>query len=232
MLRALGVTVRSEGTTVVVEPPAAPLPAFEIVVPADISSAAFPIVAAGLVPGSAISIRRTGVNPTRSGILDALARMGADIGQEEEPPAGSEPVATLHVRAAALQATTIAGDEIPRLIDELPILAVAATQAHGVTIVHDAAELRVKESDRIASLAAELRKMGARIEEFADGFAIEGPAALHGAVVETHRDHRLAMALAVAGLVAAGETIITGAECIDDSYPEFAATLAQMGAPL
>jgi 3-phosphoshikimate 1-carboxyvinyltransferase len=230
MLRALGVTVRSQGTTIVVEPPTAPLPAFDINVPGDISSAAFPIIAGCLVPGSAITIRNTGVNPTRSGILDALARMGAGVDQEAEPPAGSEPVAALHVRAAVLQATTIAGDEIPRLIDELPILAVAATQAHGVTTVHDAAELRVKESDRIASLAAELRKMGAHIEEFADGFAIEGPSALHGAVVETHRDHRLAMALAVAGLVAAGETTITGAECIDDSYPEFAAMLAQLGA--
>lgn len=230
MLRALGVTVHSSGATVALEPPRAPLSAFDIAVPADISSAAFPVVAACLVSGSAVSVRGVGVNPTRSGLLDALARMGADITLEEEPPAGSEPVATLHVRAGELRATTIAGDEIPRLIDELPILAIAATQAQGVTTVRDAAELRVKESDRIAALAGELRKMGAQIDEFADGFAIQGPVALHGAVVEAQRDHRLAMALAVAGLLAEGETVINGAECIDDSYPDFERTLAHLGA--
>lgn len=232
MLRALGVTVHSRDTVITIEPPHAPLAPFDISVPADISSAAFPIVAACIVAGSAVTVEDVGVNPTRTGILDALLRMGAHIGLDEQPPAGSEPVAHIHTQAAPLRATTISGDEIPRLIDEAPILAVAATQAQGVTIVRDAAELRVKESDRIASLAAELRKLGAHIEEFSDGFAVEGPTPLTGATVDSHRDHRLAMALAVAGLVAGGDTVITDTACIADSYPGFVASLQRLGASL
>lgn len=230
MLRALGVTVHSKNTTITIQPPTGRLTSFDLNVPGDISSAAFPIIAACLVAGSSVTIQNVGVNPTRTGLLDALARMGAQIALEQQPSAGSEPVANIHVRASDLQGTTIAGAEIPRLIDELPILAIAATQAHGVTTVHDAAELRVKESDRISALAVELRKLGAHIEEFSDGFAIEGPTHLHGAAVDSHRDHRLAMALAVAGLVADGETVISDADCIDDSYPGFSESLAQLGA--
>ncbi len=232
MLRALGVKVRSEGTVITLEPPPGRLAPIEISVPGDISSAAFPIVAACLVLGSAVTVTNVGVNPTRSGILDVLARMGARIEQKLQASAGDEPVADLHVRPAALQATHISGADIPRLIDELPILAIAATQAKGVTVVHDAAELRVKESDRITSLATELRKLGAHIEEFSDGFAIEGPTPLHGATVDSHSDHRLAMALAVAGLVADGETTITDTDCIADSYPGFARSLQAVGALL
>ena len=230
MLRALGVTVRSQDTTITIDPPSAPLPAFELGIPADISSAAFPIVAACLVAGSAITVRNVGVNPTRTGLLDVLARMKAAIEIEAQPDSGSEPVAHIHVRASELQATDIGVPEIPRLIDELPIIAIAATQAHGVTTVHDAAELRVKESDRIAALAMELRKMGAQIEELPDGFAIAGPTPLTGAAVDAHSDHRLAMSFAVAGLIARGETLIAGAESIDDSYPGFEQALAALGA--
>ena len=232
MLRALGVAVQSKGTVITVEPPAAPLEAVDIAVPGDISSAAFLMVAACIIPGSAVTVTDCGVNPTRTGIIDALRRMGAAITLDERPSAGSEPVAHVQAQASALQATTIGGDEIPRLIDEAPILAVAATQAQGVTVVRDAAELRVKESDRISALAAELRKLGAHIEEMSDGFAIEGPTPLTGAAVDSRRDHRLAMALAVAGLIAGGETTIANAECIADSYPGFEATLARLGAQL
>jgi 3-phosphoshikimate 1-carboxyvinyltransferase len=232
MLRALGVTVRSEAATITITPPTASLPSFDITVPSDISSAAFALVAACLVPGSALTTLSVGVNPTRTGLLDALWRMGAQITCEERPPAGAEPVAHIHARTSDLRATTISGDEIPRLIDEAPILAVAATQAQGVTIVKDAAELRVKESDRISSLAQELRKLGAHIEEFSDGFAVTGPTVLHGAIVDSHHDHRLAMALAVAALVADGDTTITDTTCIIDSYPGFAASFARLGAPL
>ena len=236
MLRALGIEVHSEvhseGMVVTLEPPSGRLAPLDVSIPGDISSAAFPIVAACLVPGSRVTVTNVGVNPTRTGILDALARMGASIEQEPQPSAGDEPVAHLHVRPAALQATHIAGPDIPQLIDELPILAIAATQAHGVTVVRDAAELRVKESDRITALATELRKMGAHIEEFSDGFAIEGLTPLYGAVVNSHSDHRLAMALAVAGLVADGETTILDADCIADSYPGFEESLRALGAAL
>lgn len=232
MLRALGAPVQQTGRAITIEPPPDNLAALDITVPGDISSAAFLLTAAAIVPGSRITVTNVGVNPTRSGLVDALQRMGVHIEQEAQAPAGSEAVAHLHVAAGPLTATTIGGAEIPRLIDELPILAVAATQAHGVTMVRDAAELRVKESDRISALAPELRKLGARIEEFADGFAIEGPTRLQGAVVDSHKDHRLAMALAVAGLVATGETTISDAACIGDSYPEFTATLAALGVAL
>ncbi len=230
MLTSLGVAVHCHGKTIAVEPPAQDLTPVDMAVPGDISSAAFPLIAACLVPGSDVVVQGVGVNPTRTGILDVLGRMGARLEHEMQPPAGSEPVAHLRATAGHLRATAIGGAEIPRLIDELPILAVAATQAEGVTEVHDAAELRVKESDRISALAEELRKMGARIEEFPDGFAIEGPTRLVGTMVHGHGDHRLAMSLAVAGLIADGQTAITDAECIADSYPGFAAMLAELGA--
>lgn len=232
MLRALGVAVRSEGVTITVQPPARPLAALDIAVPGDISSAAFLLVAACLVPGSAVTVTGCGANPTRTGIIDVLQRMGASIAVHDGPPAGSEPVADIEAETSALRATAIGGAEIPRLIDEAPILAVAATQAQGVTIVRDAAELHVKESDRIAALAVELRTLGAHIEEMDDGFAVEGPTALRGALVDCRRDHRLAMALAVAGLIADGETTIASADCIGDSYPGFVDALVSLGAQL
>jgi 3-phosphoshikimate 1-carboxyvinyltransferase len=199
-------------------------------VPGDISSAAFLLCAGAIVPGTEIRLDGVGVNPTRTGVIDVLRAMGAEIQEAAPREEHGEPVADLIVSARPLRGTGIAGALIPRLIDELPVLAVAATQAEGVTEVRDAAELRVKETDRIATVAEELGKLGARIEPLPDGFRVYGPTPLHGAAVSSHGDHRLAMALAVAGLVAEGETVIQGSACIDDSYPGFAAALAALGA--
>ncbi|HNT76651.1 MAG TPA: 3-phosphoshikimate 1-carboxyvinyltransferase [Anaerolineae bacterium] len=198
-------------------------------IPGDISSAAFPLVAAVLVPGSEITLTGVNVNPTRTGLLDVLAAMGAEIVWVNEGEQGGEPVADLVVRSARLRGTEIGGDTVVRMIDEFPILAVAATQAEGRTVVRDAAELRVKETDRVAVVVEELRKLGATIEPLPDGFIIEGPTPLHGAAVDSHGDHRLGMALAVAGLAAEGETVIGHAECIADSFPGFVDVMAQLG---
>jgi 3-phosphoshikimate 1-carboxyvinyltransferase len=165
-----------------------------------------------------------GVNPTRTGLLDVLREMGADVRvtdrREEEEPSG-----TLTAGTSRLRGTRVGGGLIPRLIDELPVLAVAATAAEGVTEVSDAAELRVKESDRIATLRAELAKLGARVEERPDGFLIRGGTPLRGGVVRSWGDHRMAMALIVAGLAAEGQTVVEDTQCIATSYPEFLATL-------
>ncbi|MDO9066638.1 MAG: 3-phosphoshikimate 1-carboxyvinyltransferase [Chloroflexota bacterium] len=240
MLRAMGVELTTsawpDGTSstpapgpvdIRIKQPQAPLRALDLAIPGDISSAAFFLVAAAIAPRSRLQIQNVGVNPTRTGILDVLAAMGAHISVENQRLAGGEPVADLQVRTSDLRATEVRGSLIPRLLDELPVIAVAATQAHGVTTVRDAAELRVKESDRISALVTELRKLGAMIEEFPDGFVVQGPAPLHGSVVDAHGDHRLAMSLAVAALVAHGETTILGAESIAVSFPGFERALAE-----
>jgi 3-phosphoshikimate 1-carboxyvinyltransferase len=165
-------------------------------------------------------------------LLDVLQAMGAHIQVGEVREQGGEPVADLLVHSATLRAGQVAGDLVVRMIDEFPIFAVAATQAYGSTVVRDAQELRVKESDRIAAVATELRKMGARIEEQADGFIVEGPATLQGAHVDSHGDHRLAMALVVAGLIARGETVVHGCEVIGDSFPDFVPMMRQLGAAI
>jgi len=230
MLAALGVTLQINGNFIRLTPPERPLPPFSITVPADFSSAAFPLVAALVVPGSHIRLERVNVNQTRTGLLDVLQSMGAEITREQVGEQAGEPIADLVVRNSALQATQVAGDMVVRMIDEFPIFAVAATQAQGTTLVRDAGELRVKESDRIAALATELRKMGAQIEEYPDGFAVHGPSRLVGTCVHSHADHRLAMALAVAGLIAQGETIVEGAETIGDSFPGFVEVMRRLGA--
>ncbi|MFQ5813980.1 MAG: 3-phosphoshikimate 1-carboxyvinyltransferase, partial [Anaerolineae bacterium] len=201
------------------------LSSLNVVVPGDISSAAYFIAAACLVPGSEIAIEGVGVNPTRTGFLGALREMGADIRMENQQEVSGEPIADVVVRAGDLRGIEVRGDQVPRMIDEFPILAVVASQAQGTTVVSEAAELRVKETDRIANIAVELRKLGARIEERPDGFVVEGPTRLVGTQVSSHGDHRLAMSLAIAGLVAEGETTIEGAECIVDSFPGFEETL-------
>jgi 3-phosphoshikimate 1-carboxyvinyltransferase len=219
----------------------------ELTIPGDFSSAAFPLVAAAIVPGSDVRLTGVGVNPTRTGLYDLLVAMGAelrlgDTGTRRHGGMGigrhgdtatrgyGELIADLTVQHSMLRATEAYGDLVVRAIDEFPIFAVAATQAAGTTVIREAAELRVKESDRIASVATELRKMGAQVEERPDGMLIHGPARLHGAVVECHRDHRLAMALAVAGLVADGPTEIRGAEAIGDSFPNFVEAMRALGA--
>jgi len=198
---------------------------------ADISSAAFLVVGALMVPDSELLLPGVGVNPTRSGALEALGRMGACIERQSERETSGEPVADLTVSTSSLSGTVIDGEVVPRLIDEIPILAVAATQAAGRTTIADAAELRVKETDRIAVLAHELRNMGASVEERPDGMIVEGPTPLRGAICDGHGDHRIAMALSIAGLVADGETTVRGAECIDVSFPGFEQALIAAAGP-
>ncbi len=203
-----------------------------VIVPGDISSAAFWLVAGSIVPGSEILIENVGVNPTRTGVLEALAMMGANIALENQRLVAGEPVADLRVRASALHSCTISGDLVPRLIDEIPVLAVAAVFASGTTVIKDAQELRVKESDRITVMANQLNKMGAKITELTDGMEITGGTSLTGTEVESHGDHRITMSLAVAALNAKGKTTIHGAEAAAISYPTFVATLKQVGGEL
>ncbi len=232
LLGAMGVSIQREGNAITVEP-AERLRPISRVIPGDPSSAAFLIAAALLIPGSEIQIPGVLLNPTRLGWVEAWQAMGAPIQVIPEGETGGEPVGRLQAAASArLQAIEIAGALVPRMIDEVPIFAVVATQAEGLTRVRDAAELRVKESDRITALAAELRRMGARIEEHPDGFTIEGPTPLRGAVVHSHGDHRLAMALAVAGCIARGETIVEDAACIADSFPGFVEAMQALGAEI
>lgn len=230
MLQMFGVKVEREAGRIRAVPPTHLQSPMSLRVPGDFSSAAFIVVAALLVSGSEVCIEQVGLNPTRTGLLDVLVEMGARIRIEQAREESGESVADVVVHGeAALHGTEIAGDVAPRMIDEFPVLAVAATQAAGETQVRDAQELRMKETDRIAALVRELRKMGAQIEEHSDGFTIAGPTPLHGARVSAHNDHRLAMSLAVAGLIARGETCIQGWGCVKDSFPRFEETLAQVG---
>jgi 3-phosphoshikimate 1-carboxyvinyltransferase len=208
------------------------LRALDLTVPGDISSAAFPLVAAMIVPHSDLIVKGVGQNQTRSGLCEILAAMGAHIEASQERLTGGELVADLAIGFDELHNVNVGGEVVVRAIDEFPVWAVAASQAAGVSELRDAAELRVKEVDRISLSAGELRKMGARIEEFADGFAVRGPTRLNGAQVDSHGDHRLGMALAVAGLVATSPTVIQDAGCIADSFPGFVETLSHLGAHL
>ena len=221
MLKARGAAITSDGNGVVSVTAGRDLAAVDVLVPGDISSAAFFIVAACLIPHSEIVLRDIGVNPTRTGILDVLRDMGADITLTEQRKIGGEPVADILVRSSALRATAIGGATIPRVIDELPLLALAASQAEGVTTISDAAELRVKETNRIDTTAKELRKLASKIEVQPDGFVIEGPTPLQGTHVDSQGDHRLAMTLAIAGLLARGRTVVHDTACIADSFPDF-----------
>jgi 3-phosphoshikimate 1-carboxyvinyltransferase len=230
MLHAQGVGLRVDGYVITLEPPAGPLHPLDLDVPGDFSSAAFLIIAACLAPQSDIYLEGVGLNPTRTGLLDVLRNMGAMITWLNTRETAGEPTGDLVVQTSALRGVEVSGDLVVRMIDEFPALAVAATQAEGPTVVRDASELRVKESDRINTVVTELLKMGAQIEERADGFVVEGPTPLHGAIVESHGDHRLAMALILAGLIAEGETAVTEAECIGDSFPGFVGTLRHLGA--
>ncbi len=225
MLRGFGATVEVEGTTVSLRG-GQRLSAQQVVVPGDISSAAFWLVAGAL--GGDLEICNVGINPTRTGILDALALMGAQIELHNVREIAGEPIADLRVQTSQLKGCELAGELIPRAIDEIPILAVAALFAEGKTTIRDAAELRVKESDRLAVMAQELTKLGARITELPDGLEIDGGQPLIGATVAAHHDHRIAMSLAIAALHAKGETIIEGAEAIAVSYPDFLSTLERL----
>lgn len=238
LLRAMGVSIQSDGARVAIQPPSSSLSPLQGVeggsysIPGDPSSAAFPMAAAVLIRDSEIALRNVGVNRTRTGLMDILNTMGEPISFAAPDIEQIEPTATLFVRHDTLRGTDIGGEVVVRAIDEFPILAVIATQAEGQTRVRDAGELRVKESDRIASVVQELGKMGVVLEEAQDGFVVRGPAQLLGAEVDSHMDHRLAMALAIAALVAEGDTRITHAEVIDDSFPGFVELMHALGAEM
>jgi 3-phosphoshikimate 1-carboxyvinyltransferase len=219
MLESFGVSTRREGNAITIRGGQVP-EACDFTVPGDISSAAFWLVAAAALPGSRLLIRDVGLNPTRTAILKVLGRMGAHMMEIVHHSEG-EPIGNIEIHGAPLHATTVLKEEIPNLIDEIPVIAVAAALANGRTVIRNAAELRVKETDRITTVVENLRAMGARVEEFEDGMEIEGGAPLHGAVLDSHGDHRIAMAFAIAGLFATGETVILNTDCVNTSYPGF-----------
>jgi len=200
----------------------------DIFIPGDISSAAYFIAAASVLEGSQITIKQVGVNPARTGIIEMLNKMGAKIDTLNYQIKSNEPQANLKVECSELKGIEIKKEKVPLLIDELPLLAVVATQARGKTVVSGAKELRVKETDRIRAIVSELKKMGADIEEKEDGFIVEGPSKLKGVVCESYNDHRIVMSLAVAALLAEGKTVIKNTECIDISFPGFKDTLQKL----
>lgn len=226
MLSGFGITVVRQGTQVTLRPGC--LEGQYLEVPGDISSAAFFLVAAAALPGSNLVIENVGLNPTRSGIIDVLQKMGADIRSDNVRTVCGEEIGDLIVQGAPLHGVEVGPEIIPRLIDEIPVLAVAAAVAEGETRITGAGELRVKESNRLAAITSELSKMGVRIRELPDGLVIKGPNTLRGAAVASYQDHRIAMALAVAGLFAEGETKIADSGCADISFPGFGRLLRQV----
>jgi 3-phosphoshikimate 1-carboxyvinyltransferase len=229
MLRSFGVSVEEHEHTVRVRG-GQTLRGREVKVPGDISSAAFFLVAGCIVPGARVTVCNVGINPTRSGLLAVLAQMGETVILSNRRQDGDEPVADLTVHSDVLRATNISGGLIPRLIDELPVLAVAAAFADGTTVIKDAAELRVKESDRIATVSRFLRAMGADVQEQKDGMIIRGGNTLHGAEIDAAGDHRVAMSAAIAAIAAGVENRIHGAESIATSFPNFVPLLRTLGA--
>ena len=219
MLRYMGANINTYKNTVTIEKSELEPETIEIC--GDISSAAFFIAAGLIVPNSKIILKNVGLNPTRTGITDVYTKMGADITFSNEMSVCGEATADITVRYSKLKGTVIGGDIIPRLIDEIPIIAVAACFAQGTTIIKDAQELKVKESNRIKTVVEELTKLGADIKETDDGMIINGTGSLKGAVTESHNDHRIAMACAVAGLVADGKTQINNSQCVDISFPGY-----------
>lgn len=219
MLEHFGAEISRKDGTIEIEG-GQTLKANHVKVPGDISSAAFMIGAALITPNSQVRLTNVGTNPTRTGILDVIEKMGADFEVEEQQVSG-ERAADLTIRSSALTGIEIGGDLIPRLIDEIPLIALIATQANGTTVIKDAEELRVKETDRIAAVVAELSKLGADIQATDDGMIINGPTPLAGAHVKSYGDHRLGMMAAVASLVASGDVVIDNPSCISVSYPGF-----------
>lgn len=220
MLRAFGCEVKENGYTKSIEGKQT-LQGTTIHVPGDISSAAFFLVAGAIIANSELTIENVGMNPTRTGILDVLEQMGAEIFYEPLDDEAMEPAANITIKSSSLKGIEISGKIIPRLIDEIPIIALAATQAEGVTVIKDAAELKVKETNRIDTVVQELTKMGAKIEATNDGMIIYGQSTLNGANVNSHGDHRIGMMLAIAACIAHGETTIRDIGAIDISYPQF-----------
>ncbi len=227
MFEAFGVPIHCEGTTVTVQPVSSLL-AQNISVPGDISSAAYFLVAGLITPNSCITIQNVGINPTRDGILEVCRAMGAKLTMENVKASVGEPTADITVSTSSLHGTTIEGALIPKLIDELPIIAVLACFAEGTTVIKDAQELKVKESNRIDVMVTNLSAMGADIEATDDGMIIHGGKPLHGAVIDSHLDHRIAMSFAIAGMNADGNTEILGADCVNISYPDFYSHLSSL----
>ena len=231
MLKAMGAIVKTQGRTVTIAPLHRKLRPLSMSIPADISSASFWMAAATLHPEAELRMENVSTNPTRTGIIDALKEMGADITVDNPRNQGPEPVADIVARSSpCLKGVVIDGGKIPRLIDELPVLALVGSLAQGETTIRNALELRVKESDRILTTARSLRRLGARIEELPDGMRIQGVGELHGSTVSTHGDHRLAMTMAVAGLLAKGQTVVHNAQAVAVSYPRFWQDLEQITA--
>jgi 3-phosphoshikimate 1-carboxyvinyltransferase len=230
MLRAFGadLVVVGPGGTEVTVTPGNSLRGQHVEVPGDISSAAFWLVAGAITPGAALTVENVGLNPSRTGILEVLEQMGARITVINRRDVAGEPVGDLAVEHGPLQAFEIGGELIPRLVDEIPVLAVAACCAEGVSTIRGAEELRVKETDRLAVMARQLGAMGARLEEHADGLTIQGQTSLHGAEVDSETDHRVAMSLAVASLVARGDTLLHDSAAAAVSYPGFWDDLARL----
>ena len=225
MLRARGCRVITEGEWIDFSPPETGLNAMDVRVPGDISSAAFFLALGAIGANEGLVVENVGINPTRTGVLDILEQMGAGLEVLSEDDASGEPTADLRVTRGPLRGIEVSGSVIPRCIDEIPVLAVVALFAEGVTSFRDVAELRVKETDRIHAMVTELSKMGARLEEFEDGFDVYGGVPLKGARMHSHGDHRIAMALCVASVFAEGESTIDGAEATDISFPEFTGLL-------
>ncbi len=220
MLASFQVKTRQDGNSISIDGGQIPA-SCDFTVPGDISSAAFWLVAAAALPGSRLLLKDVGLNPTRTAILKVLSRMGAHMSEIVHHSEG-EPIGNIEIHGAPLKGATILESEVPNLIDEIPVIAVAAALAQGRTIIRNARELRVKETDRITTVVDNLRAMGAVVEEFEDGMEIEGGHPLHSAVIDSFGDHRIAMAFAIAGLFAEGETIIRNTDCVNTSYPGFA----------
>ncbi|MFJ8526795.1 3-phosphoshikimate 1-carboxyvinyltransferase [Bacillus sp. NPDC094106] len=227
MLEAFGVTVTREGKTVKIAG-GQQLIGTDIQVPGDVSSAAFFLVAGAVIPNSKLVLQNVGMNPTRTGIIDVLKRMGAQLEIHSIHKDASEPAANITIETSSLQGIEISGEIIPRLIDEIPIIALAATQAEGITVIKDAHELKVKETNRIDTVVAELTKLGARIEATDDGMIIYGKSALKGGTVSSHGDHRIGMMLAIAGCIADHKTVLEDAEAVGVSYPTFFKELSKL----
>ncbi|HVU14157.1 MAG TPA: 3-phosphoshikimate 1-carboxyvinyltransferase [Phototrophicaceae bacterium] len=229
MMQAMGVDLVMQGNTVTLVP-GNPLKPMDFTIPGDASSAAFPVVAALIVPGSDITLTNVNLNRTRTGIFEVLQAMGADLTITETGTEAGDPVGTIRAKYSQLKGVTVGGEVVVRMIDEFPIFMVATLFAEGETVVRDAEELRVKETDRLAVMTAELVKFGAQITETKDGFSVKGVQTLTGTTVDGHDDHRLSMSLVVAGLAAQGETTVLDAECAADSFPGYAETMVALGA--
>jgi len=231
MLSAMGVDITVDDNVVTVQPTDTLTP-LDITVPGDFSSAAFLIVAGLIIPDSELTITHVNLNPTRTGLLDVLLEMGADITVNETGEQAGEPVGDITVKYSELTGVEVGGNIVVRMIDEFPILMVASLYAQGETVVRDAQELRVKETDRLAVMTAELRKLGADITETDDGFRITGKQKLMGAIVDGHDDHRVAMSMTVAGLIADEQTVVVDSKCAGDSFPGFMETIERLGGQL